>query len=130
MNFWDLVLTFFWTFAFISYLMAVFAIIGDIFRDSTLGGFSKAIWLLLLFFVPFLTALVYLIARGSGMNERAAENAQRARSNADDYIRSVAGAASPVDAIAKAKALLDAGAITPAEYETLKTQALATPATA
>lgn len=77
-----------------------------------------------LVFVPFLTALIYLIARGGGMAERGVRETQAAQSAAADYIKSVAGS-SPSDEIAKAKALLDGGTITAAEYEQLKTRVLA-----
>ncbi|MCU1480528.1 MAG: hypothetical protein JWQ19_1314 [Subtercola sp.] len=123
MDFWGIVETFFWSFAFIAYLFALFAIIGDLFRDHTLNGWFKAIWVLFLIFVPFLTALVYLIARGRGMAERSQKAQQQAQSAADSYIRQVAGS-TPTDDIAKAKTLLDSGAITQAEYESLKAHAL------
>ncbi|MEF2978391.1 SHOCT domain-containing protein [Subtercola sp. YIM 133946] len=123
MDFWGIVYTFFWTFAFIAYLFALFAIIGDLFRDHKLNGWFKAIWVLFLIFVPFLTALVYLIARGKGMAERSQKAAKQAETATNDYIRQVAGT-TPADDIAKAKALLDSGAITQAEYESLKAHAL------
>ncbi|MCU1476603.1 MAG: hypothetical protein JWQ64_1296 [Subtercola sp.] len=123
MDFWGIVYTFFWTFAFIAYLFALFAIIGDLFRDHKLNGWFKAIWVLFLIFVPFLTALVYLIARGKGMAERSQKAAKQAESATNDYIRQVAGT-TPADDIAKAKTLLDSGAITQAEYESLKAHAL------
>jgi hypothetical protein len=114
MNFWDFVLWFFWVFVFVAYLMVIFSIIGDIFRDSSLNGWLKALWMLFLIFVPFLTALIYLIARGPGMQKR--------------YIRETAGTAggaSPTEEISKAKALLDSGAISQAEFDALKAKALA-----
>ena len=122
---WDLLWVFFWGFAFIAYLVALFSIIGDIFRDRHLNGWLKAIWLIFLVFLPFLTALVYLIARGKGMAERSMERAQNAQVATDAYIREAAGKTSPSDEIVTAKALLDSGAISQAEYETLKAKALA-----
>ena len=122
---WDLVLWFFWSFVFISYLMVVFTIIGDIFRDQSLNGWLKAVWIIFLVFLPFLTALVYLIARGQGMAERRAAEMGALREAQTAYIRETAGTASPADDITKAKALLDSGAITAGEYETLKAKALA-----
>jgi hypothetical protein len=124
-NIWDLLWVFFWAFAFVAYLVALFSIIGDIFRDRNLNGFLKAVWLLFLVFLPFLTALVYLIARGKGMAERSAERAQSSKAAADAYIREAAGKATPSDEIATAKVLLDSGAISQTEFETLKTKALA-----
>ena len=122
-NFWTVIWLFFWSFAFVAYLFALFAIISDLFRDHQLNGWWKALWILFLIFVPFLTALVYLIARGPRMAERSQRDSRRAQSATDDYIRQVAGA-SPADEIAKAKALLDAGAITPEEFAQLKAHAL------
>jgi hypothetical protein len=126
-NFWSVIWLFFWSFAFVAYLFALFAIISDLFRDHKLNGWWKALWIIFLIFVPFLTALVYLIARGPGMAERNQRDARQMQSATDDYIRQVAGS-SPADEIAKAKALLDAGAISPAEFEHLKSVALGRPA--
>ncbi len=120
---WDFIWMFFTIFVFFAWLMALFSIIGDLFRDRALSGWAKAVWLLFLIFVPFLTALVYLIARGSGMAERAASQAKAQKNAADDYIRSVSGGAA--GEIAQAKALLDAGTITQAEFDALKAKALA-----
>jgi hypothetical protein len=127
-SFWDLIWWFLWAFAFIAYLMALFAFIGDLFRDHTLNGWLKAVWIFFLIFVPFLTALVYLIARGNGMAERSQKEARQYRAATDEYIRQTAGtSASPADEIAKAKALLDAGTISQGEYDLLKSRALAHP---
>jgi ABC-type multidrug transport system fused ATPase/permease subunit len=124
-NFWDFVSFFFWTFVFIAYLMILFSIIGDLFRDHKLNGWWKAVWVIFLVFLPFLTALVYLIARGRGMAERQRAAAEAAQADANSYIRSVAATpASPADDIAKAKALLDSGTITQAEFDSLKAKAL------
>jgi ABC-type multidrug transport system fused ATPase/permease subunit len=120
---WSIVWFFFWSFALISYLFALFAVVSDLFRDDALSGGWKAVWLLCLVFVPFLTVLVYLVARGRGMAERSQRGAMQAQRAADEYIRGVAGS-SPADEITKAKALLDAGTITPEEYEQLKGAAL------
>jgi hypothetical protein len=124
-TFWDFLWSMFWIFAFVAYLFAIFAIIGDLFRDHKLNGWWKALWIVFLIFVPFLTALVYLIARGKGMGERSAAAATQAQQATDAYIRQAAGtSASPADEIHKAKALLDAGAITQAEFDALKAKAL------
>ncbi|MEY9950941.1 SHOCT domain-containing protein [Leifsonia sp. EB34] len=122
-NFWNIIWLFFWSFAFIAYLFALFAIISDLFRDHKLNGWWKAVWILFLIFVPFLTALVYLIARGPGMAERSQKEARQVQQSTDAYIREVASS-SPSDEIAKAKALLDAGTITPEEFAHLKSVAL------
>ena len=122
-NFWSVIWLFFWSFAFVAYLFALFAIISDLFRDHKLNGWWKALWIIFLIFVPFLTALVYMIARGPGMAQRSQKEARQYQAATDDYIRQVAGS-SPADEIAKAKALLDSGAITPEEFAHLKAHAL------
>lgn len=122
-NFWSVIWLFFWSFAFVAYLFALFAIISDLFRDHKLNGWWKAVWIIFLIFVPFLTALVYLIARGPGMAERSQREARQVQTATDQYIRQVAGS-SPADEISKAKALLDSGAITPDEFAHLKARAL------
>jgi hypothetical protein len=124
-SFGDLLLWFFWVFVFVAYLMVLFSIIGDLFRDHTLNGWLKALWIIFLIFVPFLTALVYLIARGSSMQKRSMEAASEMRAAQDAYIRQTAGSTSAADDIAKAKSLLDSGAITQAEFDALKAKALA-----
>lgn len=114
------------SFLFISYLFILFYIFGDLFRDRNLGGWSKAFWILFLIFFPWLAMLVYLIARGKGMTERSVEAAEAQKAATDKYIQSVASSgASAADQIAQAKSLLDAGAISAAEYEALKAKALA-----
>jgi len=123
-SFWDLIWWFLWAFIFVSYLFALFAIIGDIFRDHKLAGGWKAVWIFFLIFFPIITALIYLIARGKGMGERQVAAAQQYKTAQDDYIKSVAGT-SPTDQIAQAKSLLDSGAISQAEFEALKAKALA-----
>ena len=124
-SFGDLIWWFLWAFVFFTYLIALFAVIGDLFRDHKLSGWWKAVWIIFLIFVPFLTLLVYLIARGKGMSERGAAQAKEYKAAQDQYIKSVAGAgASPAEEIGKAKSLLDSAAITQAEFDHIKTKAL------
>ncbi|MCB9439204.1 MAG: SHOCT domain-containing protein [Mycolicibacterium sp.] len=112
-------------FAFVAYLIILFQIITDLFwRDHTTSGWVKAIWTVFLIVFPFLTALVYLVARGNGMAQRARDAALAAKAETDSYIREAAGR-SPAQEIADAKALLEAGAITQAEFDSLKAKALA-----
>ncbi|MFV0319522.1 MAG: SHOCT domain-containing protein [Microbacterium sp.] len=122
-SFWDLIWWFLSAFIFVAYIFALFAIISDLFRDRKLNGWFKALWILFLIFVPFLTVLVYLIARGRGMGERSAQVAQQQQQAADAYIKQVAGT-SPADEIAKAQSLLDSGAISQVEFDRLKARAL------
>ena len=125
MNFWDFFWLMVWGFIFISYLMVLFQVIVDIFRDRGLKGWTRALWVVALFIAPPLTALVYVLARGRGMAERQQAGAVEAREATDNYIRSVAAEADPSAQIARAKSLLDGGAISPAEYDQLKAKALA-----
>jgi SNF family Na+-dependent transporter len=125
MSFWDIVWFILISFAFMAYLMVMFAIITDLFRDPDASGFAKAVWIIALIFLPFITSVVYLIAKGKGMGERQARSAEQMREQQDTYIKQVAGSAAPSEQIAKAKTLLDSGTITPAEYERLKEKALA-----
>ncbi|MDF2847391.1 MAG: hypothetical protein K0R97_1373 [Oerskovia sp.] len=126
MEFWDVFWLLIWWFVFIAYLMVLFQILTDLFRDHTLSGWWKALWIVGLVFIPFLTALIYIIARGRGMTERHLAAASAAKAQADSYIREVAtGGQSATDQIASAKALLDAGTITPDEFASLKAKALA-----
>ncbi|MCU1475644.1 MAG: hypothetical protein JWQ64_337 [Subtercola sp.] len=125
MNFWDFIVDVFWIYIFFAYLMILFSIFRDLFSDHKLHGVFKAIWILVLIFIPFLGALVYLISRHKGMTERA-QAAQKAAQDAQaNYVRSVTSSGSPTDDIAKAKALLDSGAINQAEFDKLKASALA-----
>ncbi|MBT0993583.1 SHOCT domain-containing protein [Cellulomonas sp. DKR-3] len=124
MDFWHWVLVLLWWFLFFAYLIILFQILGDLFRDRDLGGWGKAAWIVGLILLPFLTALIYVIARGRGMAERQVAAVQQAKADTDTYIREVAGK-SPADHIADAKALLDSGAINQAEFEQLKAKALA-----
>ena len=103
-NFWDFVQLLIWSFFLLFYLLVLFQIVVDLFRDSEMGGFAKAIWLIALFIFPMITALIYIIARGRSMGERQRANLQRAKEETDAYIRQVGGK-SPADQIADAKAL-------------------------
>jgi Short C-terminal domain len=122
-NFWDLIQLLLSTFVLIAYLLILFQIIGDLFRDSELGGGFKVLWIIGLIFIPGLTAIIYIITRGRGMAERQRASLQRAKSDTDAYIRQVAGK-SPGEQIADAKALLDAGTISQEEFARLKAKAL------
>lgn len=95
-SFWGLIWYSLVIFAFIAYLIILFNIIVDLFwRDHKTSGWVKAIWVIFLIVFPYLTALVYLIARGKGMAERARESALSAQQQADDYIRQAAGRSPP-----------------------------------
>lgn len=106
------------------YLWILFAIIGDLFRDHEVSGWGKAGWIFVLFVIPFLGALIYLIARGDGMRERTIKEQAEARKHMDAYIRETAGS-SPADELHKLSELRDKGAITNEEFEKAKAKLLA-----
>ncbi|MET3949998.1 hypothetical protein [Arthrobacter sp. UYEF36] len=120
-NFWDIFWWFFFIYAFFAFLYALFMVIADLFRDQQLSGWWKAVWIVFLAFLPFLTLLVYMVARGKGMAERSVEGARRDQDAADSYIRRAA-TVSPNDEISKAKTLLDTGTISADEFERIKTR--------
>ncbi len=127
MDFWSWFWLLVWSFFFVAYLMILFQIIVDLFRDQSLSGWLKAVWMICLLFFPVVTAIVYLIARGQGMAGRHLASAQQARAATDDYIKSVAATSSSsvTDQISSAKSLLDSGTITQAEFDQIKAKALA-----
>ena len=115
-------------FIFFAWFMCLWWIFGDLFRSRDLGGFAKTLWVLFIIVLPILGMLVYLIARGHGMTERTIESQKEMQRQQAEYIQSVAGSSSgssTADQIASAKALLDSGAITPAEFDQMKAKALA-----
>ncbi|WP_241387500.1 SHOCT domain-containing protein [Rhodococcus sp. CH91] len=124
MEFMDIIWYIIVCFAFIAYLIMLWMIIGDLFRNREQSGWVKAIWIFFLFVFPWLTGLIYLIVHGDGMARRSAREAAQFKSAQDDYIRSVAGR-SPAEHIADAKKLLDEGVIDQTEFESLKAKALA-----
>jgi Short C-terminal domain/Phospholipase_D-nuclease N-terminal len=117
--------TMFVFFGWILFFWLLFIVFGDLFRRRDIGGWGKAAWTIFVIVLPFLGILVYLIAEGHGMGERSAAQAQEAQAQMDAYVRSAAGSGGAAEQIAKAKELLDSGAITQAEYEGIKAKALA-----
>jgi ABC-type multidrug transport system fused ATPase/permease subunit len=116
-----------WFFFLFIWLMVLFHVLTDLFRDHSVSGVTKTLWVLFLVFLPFLAVFIYLIVRGKGMGERAAAQQQRAQDQFEGYVRNVAATSetTPTEQIAKAKQLLDAGAIDQSEFERLKAKALA-----
>jgi len=113
-------------FLFFAWFMCLFWVLGDIFRSKDIGGGAKTAWVLFVIIIPWLGLLVYLIARGHGMQQRQIEQAQEIQRAQADYIKSVtASSTGAADQIASAKSLLDSGAITQAEFDHLKAKALA-----
>jgi hypothetical protein len=123
--FWGVLGSMFMFFLFFIWIMILFRVFGDIFRRRDIGGGAKTLWVIFVIVAPFLGVFVYLISQNDGMTERAIEGAQAQQAQTDAYVRSVAGSGGAVGEIEKAKGLLDSGAITQAEFEALKTKALA-----
>jgi hypothetical protein len=129
-NFGEVLLWSFWFFIWIAALMVWFRCLFDLFGDSSLSGWGKAGWAILLIFVPWLGAIIYLIARGRSMNERQMAALEQRRAEQEKYIQEVASTSTarqpgPAEQIANAKSLLDSGTITQTEFDNLKAKALA-----
>ena len=128
-SFIDIFWSMLWFFFLFIWIVSLVHILTDLFRDHTLSGGIKTLWVLFLAFLPFLAVLVYVISRGKGMAERAAARQQQAQEQFEGYVRTVAttgdATATPADQIARAKQLLDAGTIDQAEFDRLKAKALA-----
>ncbi len=125
MSFWEIILWSLWFFFIIAWLMLLFRIFADLFSDKGASGWAKVGWTVFLLFMPLLGVLAYLIFRGKGMSERQLAQAAEIQAAQDRYIQKVAGSAqTPAEQIAHAKQLLDAGTISQAEFDSLKTKAL------
>jgi putative oligomerization/nucleic acid binding protein/phospholipase D-like protein len=118
---WAMLIFFCW----ILFFWLLFTVFGDLFRRHDLSGWGKTGWCIFVIFLPFLGIFVYLIANGKGMAERNMKQAQAAQEQMDTYVKSVAGPGNSADQIAKAKELLDSGAINQSEYDQIKSKALA-----
>src|SRR3954451_17379747 len=118
---WTMILFFAW----VAWIWILIMIVGDLFRRHETSGWKKALWIIVLIAVPFLGVLIYLIANSQGMAERNAQQAQAGQEQFAEYVRSVSPSGGPAAEIEKAKALLDSGALTQAEFDSLKAKALA-----
>jgi uncharacterized membrane protein len=126
-SFADIFWSVLWFFFLFIWLMILFHVFSDLFRDHSVSGVEKTLWVLFLVFLPFLAVFIYLIVRGKGMGERAAAQQQQAQQQFEGYVRNVAttAEATPTEQFARAKELLDAGAIDQSEFVRLKAKALA-----
>ncbi len=111
-------------FIFVAWIMVLFTVLSDLFRDHDMSGWGKAVWVVVLIFIPFLAVLVYLIARGAGMRERALKEQAENKKHFDEYVKETAGT-SKVDELASLADLHDKGKVTDAEYEQMKAKLLA-----
>lgn len=112
-------------FLFFAWFMCLFWVLSDIFRSKDLGGGAKTLWVIFVIIVPWLGILIYLVARGHGMQERQTEQAQEMQKAQAAYIQSVASSSNATEQITSAKGLLDSGAISQSEFDQIKAKALA-----
>jgi uncharacterized small protein (DUF1192 family) len=123
-NLGDALLTVLSIFFIVIWIWILITVLIDLFRDHELSGWWKAVWVFFLVFLPIITVLIYLIARGGGMRDRAIAEQRHMREASDEYIRSVAGS-SPVDQLHRLDELRARGAISQEEFERLKARVLA-----
>jgi hypothetical protein len=119
--FWTFIMVFIW----IAWIIILFRIFGDIFRNHEMGGWGKALWTIFIVIVPIVGTLVYLIANGRGMANRQMEQAQKSQQAFDQYVRQTAGTTSSADELAKLADLRQQGVINDAEFEAQKAKLLA-----
>lgn len=112
-------------FFFVAWIWILITILNDLFRDHELSGGAKAAWCLFLVIVPFLASLIYLVARGGGMRDRAVQAQADAKKHFDEYVRQQAHAGSPADELHKLAELKDKGALSAEEFERAKAKLLA-----
>ncbi len=112
-------------FFFVVWIWILITILTDLFRDHELSGWAKAAWVLFLVVIPFLTALIYLIARGEGMRDRTVKAQADAKKHFDEYVREQAHASSPADELHKLADLKDKGALSQEEFDQAKAKLLA-----
>jgi Phospholipase_D-nuclease N-terminal len=125
-TFLDVMWTMLVFFAWVIWFWLLITVFADLFRRQDTSGWSKALWIIFVIVLPYLGVLVYLIAEHDGMAKRNLAQMQQAQQQTDSYIKSVATSADPAEQIAKGKQLLDTGAISQAEFDSLKAKALAT----
>jgi ABC-type multidrug transport system fused ATPase/permease subunit len=111
-------------FVFMAWILVLVTILSDLFGDHSISGWGKAGWVLFLIFIPFLAALIYLIARGSGMRERSIKKHEEQQKQLEAYVKQTAGGASAADEVAKLAKLRDEGTISAEEFERQKAKAL------
>jgi ABC-type transport system involved in cytochrome bd biosynthesis fused ATPase/permease subunit len=112
-------------FLLIAWFWILITIFGDLFRDHETPGWTKAVWVLFLLVLPFLGALIYLIARGEGMRDRTVKAQADAKKHFDEYVRQQAHTASPADELHKLAELKDKGALSQEEFDRAKEKLLA-----
>ncbi|MFL6141435.1 MAG: SHOCT domain-containing protein [Labedaea sp.] len=127
MTLWDFMVSIFWFMLLFAWIWMLIMILTDVFRDHELSGWGKALWTLFLIFIPWLGALVYLIARGGAMQERAITHEARNMSGLNRYMQATTAASSApstADELGKLVDLRDRGAISPEDYDLAKAKVL------
>ena len=124
-TFWQVIWTMFIFFAWILWIWLLIIVFSDLFRRHDTSGWGKAGWMIFIILLPYLGVFIYLIAEGKGMGERRVKDMQAAQAGFDAQVKAAAGAGDPTEQIARAKQLLDSGAITQAEFEAIKQKAIA-----
>jgi hypothetical protein len=123
--FLDVIWTMIVFFAWVIWFWLLITILGDVFRRQDLSGMGKVAWTVFVIILPFLGVLIYLGTQSKHMAERNMRDAKQAQAQMDDYVRSVASEGGAAGEIERAKKLLDSGAISQAEFDQIKQQALA-----
>ena len=118
---WDILVVF----AFVIWFWLLITVFADLFRRHDTSGFAKVLWVIFVIIAPYLGVLIYLLVEHQGMAERNVKQIEAQQAQMDAYVKSVAGGGGAASEIEKAKGLLDSGAITQAEYDAIKTKALA-----
>jgi hypothetical protein len=121
---WELIVSMFWFMLLVCWIWLIIAIITDIFRDRSLGGGGKALWVLLIILIPWLGALIYLIARGASMNDRSRQAAIDQQAAMRAYIGEP-DRSTVADELRGLAELRDSGVLSPEEYEAAKAKVLA-----
>jgi hypothetical protein len=125
MSLFEVMTSIFWFMLLVAWFWLMITVISDVFRDRALSGWAKALWCIFVIVLPWLGVLVYLIARGRSMNERAVQQAQDNEQAFRHYVREAAtGGPSVADELAKLADLRDRGVLSPADYESAKNQVL------
>ena len=112
-------------FAWVIWFWLLITVFADLFRRHDVSGFGKVLWVIFVIILPYFGVLIYLLVEHQGMQERATAQVQAQQQQMDAYVKSVAGSGGAADEIDKAKKLLDSGAITQAEFDSIKAKALA-----
>jgi hypothetical protein len=121
---WDVIVSTFWFMLLLAWIWLIISILGDIFRDRELSGGGKAMWTVFLIFLPWVGAVIYLIARGGSMNERTVQAAQANEERMRAYVKEAAGTRSVADQLTELAELRDNGVITGAEYDQARVKVL------